>query len=106
MEWTDYYLDVWILTDKRLIDVEQRGLFHRKVSSLDLRNIQDIKIETKGLIATFLKFGDIHVQTAGADREFVIREAYNPELVKRQLTEAYQLARSNKKEEDTDNFFD
>ncbi len=25
--WTDYYLDILIITDKRVIDIEQQGLF-------------------------------------------------------------------------------
>src|SRR3989338_8127816 len=29
--WIDYYLDMWILTDKRLIDIEQTGLFQRNI---------------------------------------------------------------------------
>src|SRR3989338_5121724 len=52
--WTDYYLDMWILTDKRLIDVEQKGLFAREVSSLRLDRIQDIKMEVSGFIPTLV----------------------------------------------------
>ena len=50
--WTDYFLDLMILTNKRLIRVEQRGLFSREVSYLDLRNIEDVKSEMHGVVAT------------------------------------------------------
>ncbi len=69
--WMDYYLDMWIITDRRIIDIDQRGLFDREVSEIPLDHIQDVTIEVRGLIETFLKFGTIRIQTAG-EREFLI----------------------------------
>lgn len=79
IEWTDYYLDIWILTDRRILDVEQKGFFNREVTSLSYHRIQDITVETRGLIETLFKFGTLHVQTAGSSREIVIRDAHYPE---------------------------
>lgn len=79
VEWTDYYLDLWIITDRRIIDVEQKGFFHRSVTSFNFEQIQDITVVTRGFIETFLKFGTLHIQTAGHDVEIVIRDAHNPE---------------------------
>lgn len=76
--WTNYYLDVWIVTNEKIVDVEQIGLFSREISMLHLDKIQDITTEVHGVIGTFLKFGDIHVQTAGQQREFVIKGIANP----------------------------
>jgi Bacterial PH domain len=77
--WLDHHLDVWILTNERLIDVEQKGIFRREISSLRLERIQDITAEVDGALATFLKFGDIKVQTAGDTTEFVITNISNPQ---------------------------
>lgn len=93
--WTDYYLDMWILTDKRLIDVEQKGLFSREVSSLRLENIQDLKLEVSGFISTFVGMGSVHVQTAASEKEFIIHNAKNPEEVKKLI-----LAMHNKQMEE------
>lgn len=79
IEWTDYYLDIWILTDRRIIDVEQKGFFNREVTSLSYGRIQDITVETRGIMETFFKFGTLHVQTAGSSREIVINNAHYPE---------------------------
>lgn len=79
MEWTDYYLDLWVITNKRIIDAEQKGFFHREVTSFLYGQIQDITVETRGLIETFFKFGTLHIQTAGHNREIVIRDAHHPE---------------------------
>lgn len=79
IEWTDYYLDVWVITDRRIIDIEQKGFFHREVTSFNFAQIQDITVETHGLIETFFKFGTLHIQTAGHNRKIIIPDARHPE---------------------------
>ena len=63
--WTNYYLDMWIVTDKRLVSIDQINLFHREATTLLLANVQDVTIEQRGIIQTFLDFGMLTVQTAG-----------------------------------------
>lgn len=83
--WLNYYLDMWLLTNKRLINIEQKSLFAREISSLNLDRIQDITIEILGLINTLLKIGNVHVQTASAQKEFTIDHASNPHQVKQEI---------------------
>jgi len=90
--WTDYYLDVWIVTNQRIFDIEQKGIFNRNVSSFRLRRIQDVTVEMNGIIPTLLKFGTIHVQTAGAGRNFEMRGMANPRKVKRVIFKAHGKA--------------
>lgn len=79
IEWTDYYLDLWIITNRRIVDVEQKGFFHREITSFRFEQIQDITVETHGLIETFFKFGILQIQTAGHSRDIIIRDAHYPE---------------------------
>lgn len=76
--WTNYYLDVWIVTNKRIIDIEQFSLFSRDLSEFRLDRVQDVTIEVNGLLPTLLHFGDVHVQTAGASRDFIIKGVPKP----------------------------
>ena len=85
--WTNYFLDVWIVTNEKIIDVEQIGLFSREVSVLHLKRIQDITTEVHGVIQTFLVFGDLHVQTAGQQREFVIEGITDPNGVAEKIND-------------------
>lgn len=90
--WTDYYLDVFILTDKRIIDIEQKGIFSREISTLRLDRIQDVTVEVKGIIATLLNFGDICIQTAGEEKRFIIKEIPRPYKIKASLMAEYNEA--------------
>ncbi len=77
--WTDYYLDVWTVTTKRVVAIDQIGFFRRKTSSFRLERLQDITVEIHGLLATFLNFGSIRAQTAGADSiEFIAKGLPSP----------------------------
>jgi len=90
INWTNYYLDVWYITDRRIIDINQKWIFHREISNLRFDKIQDITIEVRGVIATFLKFGDLRVQTASEDsKDFVMRNAAHPDEVRNLVFEMH-----------------
>jgi len=82
---TMYTLDVWIVTDRRIIDSTQRGFFNRTVSELHISRIQDISVQTVGIIQTFFKFGDLQIQTAGAEERFKFSQIPHPERVKDEI---------------------
>ena len=81
VEFLNYWLDVWVITSERIIDVEHYALFHREVSEFSTARVQDITIEVRGLVASLLKYGHLTVQTAG-EQNFTIRNVAHPELVK------------------------
>lgn len=93
--WTNYYLDILIVTDKQVIDIEQFNLFARDQVIMPLQNIQDIKIEVLGIIPTLLGFGDLHIQTASTAREVVLRGIRNPLEVKKVISTVYHAFASN-----------
>lgn len=80
--WIDYYFDVWIVTNKRVVDIDQKGLFVRNVSELELENIQDITTEVRGVIPTFLNYGDVFIQTAAEKERFIFHNVPDPYSVK------------------------
>jgi len=67
--WTDHYLDLWAITNRRIVAIEQSGFFHRFLSSFRLERLQDMNISVKGIIPTLLNFGRIEAQTAGGSNE-------------------------------------
>lgn len=80
--WIDYYFDVWIITNKRIINIEQHGLFSREISELELDKIQDVSADIMGIIPTFLNYGDVYVQTAGETERFEFKKIPNPYDIK------------------------
>ena len=87
-EVTMYLLDVWIITDHRVIDNRQYGFFNRVVSELSLSKIQDISVEIQGVFQTFFDFGDVKIQTAGAEPKFIFKQVHYPHKIREKITQA------------------
>jgi len=81
IEFIDFYFDLHIVTDRRLVDIDQHRLFNRTVSELLLDDIQDVKAKSKGILATFFDFGDVMIQTAGTQANFEFTDVHHPNEV-------------------------
>lgn len=88
--WLDYYLDVAIITNKRIVDIDQESLFNRRVSELHVSKVQDVTGDIKGILGTVLDFGDVHIQTAGAQKEFVLEKVPHPYKVAKIIIDLHQ----------------
>lgn len=82
----DYFLDVWVVTSERIINIEQNQLFNRTTSEQDLSKIQDVTAEIRGILPTFLDYGEVFVQTAGEEARFIFKQVPHPLEVKRKIT--------------------
>jgi len=80
--WTTYYMDIWVITNRRIIDIDYLRLFDRNIAVLRLDRVQDIATHVQGVVPTLLRYGSVTVQTAGSDREFVIDQIANPEALR------------------------
>lgn len=90
--WIDYYFDVWVVTDQRVVNIEQNGLFNREISELEHGKIQDVTTEIHGLIPTLLKFGYVYIQTAGEQLRFKFKQVPNPVQVRAILMQLQKKA--------------
>ncbi len=95
----DYYLDIWIITSERIIDIQQKGFFSRIISEQKLFRIQDVTSEVHGFIPTVLKFGNVHVQTAGTKERFFFHEVPNPDEVRNIIIKLVRLNQRKHKHE-------
>lgn len=92
--WIDYYFDVWIITDERIVNIEQKGLFLRVASDLQFSKIQDVTTDVVGLIPTVLNYGDVYVQTAGEKERFKFRQVPDPYALKSLIMQQYKKSDS------------
>lgn len=92
-EFIDYYLDTWIVTTERVVNIEQSGLFNRTASELHLGSIQDISAVTKGLLQTFLNYGDVIIQTAGSVTHFRFEMVPRPEKTRELILRLVELSK-------------
>lgn len=79
---TRYFLNAWVLTNKRIVNIKQRGFWNREVSSLFLTRVQDVTTGVEGILPSLLAIGNIKVQTAAEDVEFVMQGIPRPEQMR------------------------
>ncbi|HEY5668120.1 MAG TPA: PH domain-containing protein [Candidatus Saccharimonadales bacterium] len=83
--WITWYFSVFIVTDKRLIQITQKGFFNRTVIDMGLNQIQMVNYQVSGLQETLLGFGTIMMQTFVGD--LVIHEVPHPAKIQKRLLE-------------------
>src|SRR3990167_1035813 len=88
-DFIDYFLDIWVLTDQRVVSIEQLGLFNRLVSELNIMNVEDVTSEVRGFFPTVLNYGEVHIQTAGSQKRFVFEQVPEPQKVAQVIMEVH-----------------
>lgn len=64
--WINYYYDIVFITNKRILNVDQRGLLARSTSELGLQEVQNVTAQVDGFLETTFNFGTLVIETAGA----------------------------------------
>lgn len=76
-----WFFNVNIITNQRIIDVNFPSILYKDISETKLENIQDISSKTGGFIRSFLNYGDVIIQTAGALPELNFEAVPHPDKV-------------------------
>lgn len=84
-QWISWFFSVFIVTDQRLIQITQKGLFRRSVIDMRLNQIQMVNYEIAGMQETLLGFGTIVMQTFVGD--LVIHDLHHPAAIQKKLLE-------------------
>lgn len=90
-EWIIWYFDVYIISDTRIIQIEQKGVFHRTVSEAPLERVQDVTFDVKGIFPTLFNYGDVKVQTA-SEISLELRKIAGPEDIKTLILELQKVS--------------
>lgn len=98
-QFLDYWLDMWIVTNRRIINIEQRGLFSRTTSELRLYRVQDVTAEVTGFMHSMLNYGMVYVQTAGEKEYFAFEDVKHPNHIAKTILELAEVDRKEHLEE-------
>lgn len=91
-QWLTWYFDSFIITNKRLIYIDQKSLFHRSVSEISVASIQDITYEIKGFLASAFNFGTMRISPA-SKTIMEVKGVEDPKVVQETI---FQLQEKNR----------
>ncbi len=83
--WIGWYFSVYIVTNQRLMQINQKGLFHRSMVGLGLNQIQMVNYEIAGFQETVLGYGTLMIQTFVGS--LTIHEVHHPAKIQKELLE-------------------
>jgi hypothetical protein len=88
---------VLVLTDRRVVDVDQRGLFDCVVSETPYTRIDDVTYHVKGFWPTLLRYGDIRIHVAGTAADIAAARVPHPARVHDLINDLRQVVRDDEK---------
>ena len=91
LKWYLWSNSIYLLTNQRIIWMNQESLFHRVIAEIDLDLVQDISSEVKGPIQVFLNFGTIHIKTGTTEAGLDLLNITDPYDVEQEIMKAHNL---------------
>src|SRR3989344_1278539 len=73
-----WFFNIFIITTKKIVDMDFFNLLNRNISETPLRNIEDVTYEITGLPGIVFNYGTVTIQTAAEKREFEFEHLSNP----------------------------
>ena len=70
VNWVNDELDILILTNKRIIALEEIKFLDRKLSQASIDQVQEVNASTSWFLGNVLHYGNLSVQTAGDASDF------------------------------------
>lgn len=64
VEWLNHELDMYVVSDNRIIWIEQISFLNRVVSECNLWQVQEVNSKTSGLFANIFNYWTLSIQTA------------------------------------------
>ncbi|HEX3095910.1 MAG TPA: PH domain-containing protein [Patescibacteria group bacterium] len=98
-----YYLNIHIVSEERVVDIDQVGLLFHQVSELNVEKIEDVTSQTAGIFGNFLNYGTVYIQTAGTVERFEFNNVAEPEKVASIILELYEKREKAPREVVVDN---
>ncbi|MEI6462578.1 MAG: PH domain-containing protein [bacterium] len=88
-----WYFNVYIITDKRILDYDYEAYKQYKISEASLVNIEDVTQRQVGLFPALFNYGNITIQTAAERMQFEFEKVPNPSYLRDKIMDLSDLLR-------------
>lgn len=83
INFTLWYFNVNIVTNQRVLDIDFPSILIQEVSGTHIKQIEEVTYKRVGVLATLFDYGDVYVQTAGADPNIEFLQVPRPREIVR-----------------------
>lgn len=78
----NWFFNLYIISNKKIIDVDFHGILYKNISETTLDNIEDVTSNVSGTLGIIFNIGHVYIQTAGETREFDFMNLDDPSSVR------------------------
>lgn len=78
----NWFFNVYIITTKKIVDVDFHGILYKNISEAPLKNIEDVTSNISGALEVIFNYGSVYIQTSAEKREFEFENIPNPAKVR------------------------
>ncbi|MFC1612453.1 PH domain-containing protein [Patescibacteria group bacterium] len=98
-QFINWYFNCGIITNQRVIDIDQTGLTDRVVSEVPYYKIDDVSYNIKGVRQSLFRYGNVVIAIRGYRSSVTLRNIHRPWLVQELILEVERQVRGWNKEE-------
>ncbi len=91
MKFLDWYFNIYVITNERVLDFDFNPFAYHKISEAGLESIVDATQESIGFLPMIFNYGDVYIQTAGEKREFDFLSVPKPGWVRDKIMDLRTL---------------
>jgi len=89
----EWYFNCGVITNMRVIDIDQRGLTNRVVSEVPYFKIDDVSYNIKGVKQTMFRYGNVVVAIKGYRSSVTLRNVASPAVIQELILEVEREVR-------------
>jgi uncharacterized membrane protein YdbT with pleckstrin-like domain len=87
----DWWNDNYIVTDERVLHIERVYFLYESRNEAHLNRVQDVTVKMPNITANLLYYGDVVIETAGAEGKIIFQAIAKPRKVQRLIFEMMSL---------------
>jgi hypothetical protein len=90
---TEWYFNVYIVTDERVLDITYIPFQSREVVETNLASVENVQETSIGFLPGLFNYGDVKVFTAAEQNVILFESVPNPTLVRDRVSDLAKLIR-------------
>lgn len=76
-----WYFNIYIVTNLHIVDINFISLLSRDITEIELKDIQSVKVDVKGIFPPLFNFGDVLIKTAADKQQIDFAKVPQPDFV-------------------------
>jgi hypothetical protein len=98
----DFYLDLLIVTEDRVILVRQNGYFNQQIDESHISDIDEVGVDVSGIINSAIGCGNVIIHMGNDEAILTVADIQNAEKVSREIMQLHKtyIDKTDPKKED------